>query len=1137
MRTCLVSLLVLVLSLPALAGAPAVSESARELPVAYRVDVAVVGGSTGAVAAAVAAAEEGASVFLAAPRPYLGEDTAGTLRLWLEPGEEPTSPLATAIFVEGGGTRPTPIPNALSFTYEADLPSSQPHPDTRPPSRLRDGKWSDAAGESVQYDGDVSLVADLGKTRPVAKAHAMVYHSKDFLFDRVTVSASDDGKSWRKLGEATNERPSLGSDHSAALQMTVEAGVEARYLKFHIQRREGSTRVLVGELAVQGPTGEAEAAPRERPPVPPATPLQVKRALDQALLDADVEFLYSCYATDVLRDAEGRPCGIAMANRAGRQAVVAKVVVDATDRAWVARLAGADFQPYSAGTHTFQRVVVGGEMQSAEGMEAREIKPPYAGRRGGGAYRIFEYTLQIPMRDGSYRSFAHAEQVARDKTYHPDQQFTSDVLFEVPPDPMRGAASAQGPWRGVEALPLEAFRPAGVPRLWVLGGCADISREQAGELLRPLALIDMGTRLGAAVAAEAKALPEPQGVKLPGGDVAPVAQGEVREVLRGVRPVQDLPSVPQEERPLPVLGRYDVVVIGGGTGGAPAGIAAARQGARTLVVEYLHGLGGVGTLGAISKYYWGNRVGFTKDVPGGGSWQIEQKMEWWRRQLRDAGGELWFGTLGCGAFVDGDQVRGAIVATPERRGVVLAKVVVDSTGNADIAAAAGAPCIYTDASDVALQGTGLPPRYLGASYTNTDFTIVDETDMRDVWHVFVYAKVKARNAFDIGQLIDTRERRRIVGDFTISILDQLNRRTYPDTVVRTRSNFDTHGYTVADLFYLRQPDKKGVETRIPYRAMLPRGLDGILVTGLAISAKRDAVPLIRMQPDIQNGGYAAGVAAAKAARRGGNTREVDIQALQKHLVEVGNLPESVVDAEDSYPMSRERIAEAVENVKEDFKDISVVLAHSEQAFPLLKEAYRKASPQDKLPYAQVLAIMGDPTGLPTLVDAVKSFDGLDKGWNYRGMGQFGRNMSELDSLLVALARPGDRRVTPVVLEKLELLEPAHAFSHFRAMALALESLADPRAAEPLARLLAQPAVRGQAVQEVDQAVERERRGSSWTAVAPRREALRELLLARALFRCGDHNGLGRKVLEEYTKDLRGHLARHAQAVLEQGKSR
>ena len=71
-------------------------------------------------------------------------------------------------------------------------------------------------------------------------------------------------------------------------------------------------------------------------------------------------------------------------------------------------------------------------------------------------------------------------------------------------------------------------------------------------------------------------------------------------------------------------------MIGGGTSGAPAGIAAARQGAKTLVVEYLNSLGGVGTLGLVGGYYHGNRVGFTKEIDaavGGRGWNIEKKME------------------------------------------------------------------------------------------------------------------------------------------------------------------------------------------------------------------------------------------------------------------------------------------------------------------------------------------------------------------------------------------------------------------------------------------------------------------------------------------------------------------------------
>lgn len=169
-------------------------------------------------------------------------------------------------------------------------------------------------------------------------------------------------------------------------------------------------------------------------------------------------------------------------------------------------------------------------------------------------------------------------------------------------------------------------------------------------------------------------------------------------------------------------GVFRGVVIGGGTAGAPAGIAAARQGVKTLVVEQLSGLGGVGTTGAISNYCAGNRVGFTATVGGGNTWVIEQKMEWWRRELLQAGADIWFGCVGCGALVDpqpGNQVLGAVVVTPRGRGVVLARVVVDATGNADVAAAAGAACRYTDESEFAMQGTGLPPRQLGASYTSS----------------------------------------------------------------------------------------------------------------------------------------------------------------------------------------------------------------------------------------------------------------------------------------------------------------------------------------------------------------------------------------------------------------------------------
>ena len=1114
-------------------------QSARKVPVAAEVDVVVVGGSTGAVAAAVAAAEQGAKVFLLAPYPYLGDDMTATLRLWLEEGETLAHPLAERLFADR--TADGPSPNALRFTYEADRPSASQHRDTAPPSLLCDGRWGDAASQSVQYDGDVTITADLSKPERIAELRVAVYSRAEanaagggFNVETIALSTSDDKSEWHDAGVLKGRR--AGTEECYVLSTPIDRS--ARYVRLSVAKPAAMARVLLGEIEILGPPADRPAKPATPPP---PRPMYVKKTLDNALLAAGVQYLYSSYPTDVLRDADGHPAGMVMANRAGRQAIVAKTIIDATDRALVARLAGARFAPYPAGTHTFRRTVIGGQPRQGEGMTARVIDPPFRGpypnraKTSSGIFPVIEYTLRLPMADGSYASWMKADQQARTMTYHPEQQWTSDLLFEIPPDPMKGRRASQGAWAGAEQLPLDALRPEGVERLWVLGGCADVSREQAERLLRPVALMQLGSRVGRTAAEEAASLPAPRGVKLPGPPGLAV-EGELslelREALGGLRPVGSPKTIPQEAAAVPVLGRYDVVVIGGGTGGAPAGIAAARQGAKTLVVEALCGLGGVGTEGAISSYYWGNRVGFTATVlDGATSWPIEPKKEWWRSKLLEAGAEIWFATLGCGAVVEGAYVRGAVVATPFGRGVVLADVVIDATGNSDVAAAAGAATDYTDASEFGMQGTGLPGRQLGGSYNNTDFNIVDETDMIDVWQTFVYSKHKYPDAFDHGRLIDTRERRRIVGEATLTLVDQMNRRTWPDTVARAYSNFDTHGYTIDAYTLVEHPEKAGFYVNIPFRAMLPKGMEGMLVIGLGISAHRDAVPLIRMQPDIQNGGYAAGVAAAMAAKNHTALRSVDIRALQKHLVEIRNLPPEVLEHQDSYPLSMETIAEAVRAIPQG-KGAAVVLAEPERALPLVKQAFAAAEGDAKLTYAQLLAVLGDASGLDAMIEKLRSQDAWDAGWNYRGMGQFGSAYSPMDNLIVCIGQTGRKEAVPAIVEKLEQLSAADAFSHHRAVARALELIGDPAAARPLAELLRKPGMSGHDHPDLDTALRHEVPGGT-NAETSRRESLRELLLARALYRCGDHEGVGRRILENYAKDLRGHLARHAQAVLDE----
>ncbi len=1136
-------LLFSVLCSPA-AHSSTVNESAREIPVAYDVDVLVVGGTSGGVAAAVEAAQQGASVFLAAQRPYLGQDICGTYRLWLEPGEAPTMPLAKKVFAEPSVS--SPVRSGVRFTYEADRASAAMHRDSQPLSLLTDGKWHSASSQSVQYDGDVTIIADLGAECGLSKVHVMAYQRRnpsgdDFEVKSVTVYLSNDKKRWEQAAIIDNKRlgESLPEPWGPVELATAVRGT-ARYVKFAVKKSPDVSRVLLGEIVIVDDRPSAEP---DRPAVRiPPTPMQVKRTLDEALLEAGVQFLYSCFATDVLRDSDGKPAGIVMANRSGRQAVRARVIIDATPRATVARIAGAAFEPYPADLQTYKRIGVGDQIWSDKGLQIREMPSPIPASDGPPRQAV-EYTLEIAMKDDSFASFARAEQIARDKTWDPAVEDSSEVLFQIPPDPIRGKASQSGVWPGAERVDLDAFRPRGVERMFVLGGCADVSRRAAEKLLRPLELMRVGSRIGRASASQAKNLPRQRDLRLAGRPATTDSQGDVQEDLSGIRSQRaTVANVAADRHALPVLGQFDVVVVGGGTGGAPAGIAAARHGAKTVVLEYLNGLGGVGTMGYISKYYYGYIKGFTKEVDDGvasiggyarprrGGWNVEWKKEWYRSELRKAGADIWFGTLGCGAYVEGRNVKGVVVATPAGRGVILAKTVIDSTGNADIAASAGAECVYTDGTSVAVQGAGLPGIKLGAGYTNTDWTFIDDGDILDVWRSFVVAKKKYKDAYDLGQLLDTRERRRIVGEFTMSPMDISTGRTYPDTIVISRSNFDTHGFTVHPVFTIRPPDREEMFVNVPYRCLLPKDLDGILVTGLGVSAHRDAMPVIRMQADIQNQGYAAGVAAAMAAKNNRNVRDIDLKELQKHLVEKGNLPERVLTDRDSFPLPKEKIAEAVARVVNDFDGLEAILAQPEDALPLLLRAYERSETQEgRVAYAHILGMLGNPAGAETLASAVRSRD-WDKGWNYTGMGQFGPCMSELDSLIIALGRTGDERALEAILEKIDQLDVTSEFSHCRAVAMAFESLGTSDAARHLAQLLRKPGLQGHAFTDIEDA--RQRTPDNPVDTKTRNDSLRELILARALYRCGDYEGLGEKILELYAHDLRAHYARHASAVLE-----
>ncbi len=970
-----------------------VIEPPKEIPIAHDVDVVVVGGSSGAVQCACEAASQGASVFLLAPRAYLGTDICSTLRLWLEEDERPKSKLAVACF-----------------------------------------------------------------------------------------------------------------------------GQERR-----------------------------------------ATPYAVKAAMDRALLEAGVSYLTGCFATDVLRDKNGRLAGIVMANRSGRQAVRAKVVVDATERAVVARLSEVKFRPFVPGPQTFRRVVIGGPMRNGDMVSGEKKDFTCDSAADGTKHRlpVYEYTLRIDLQDNDFRSFQHLEHQARGMTYTTDSEMASETLYHLPSDTIVGEGRLES-WPGSDRVKVGPFRPKGTARLYVLGAYTDMDSAAAAKLLRPVELMAVGRRIGRAVAAEARELPDVKSARLLEVDADGGITATVDEELGGIRSTE-LGTVHAGRRPLPILGRYDVVVVGGGTSGAPAGLAAARSGAKTLVVEYLHELGGVGTVGLIGAYWRGLRRGFTAYIDEHvktqkGRWNAVEKAEWFRAELVSSGAEVWFGTLGCGAVVENSQVRGVIVATPLGRGVVLAKVVVDATGNADVAACAGAQTQYSisDRGSLNVQVAGFPDRPMKNSYVNTCYTMVDDTDVLDVWHLMTWKRVASKEepaAFDVGQLVDSRERRRIVGDYMLTTHDILNHRTFPDTISQHYSNFDAAAFPDADLLLLANAKGPNFHTDLPYRCLLPKGMDGILVIGLGASSDRDAMTLIRMQPDLQNQGYAAGLAAAAAARIGGHTRNVDIKALQKELIRDDLLDERVYTDRDSYPMSASKINEAVEALIASDKGESVlralaaIVAHPEEAIPLLVHRYQKTPDgAAKLRYAQILAILGDPAGATTLIQAVDASEGWDEGVPLTSERKTGNTFSDLDRLVIALGYSRAPEALTPLITKLKQLKPEYRLSHFKAISLALRHHPPATAvAEPLRKLLEQPGFTGHAT--VVSPMPKEGRATHSLSTVPKRrvtggrggaslnKAYKLLIIAAMLYRCGDLDGTATGILKQYAQDIHGHFARYAQRTL------
>jgi hypothetical protein len=389
-------------------------------------------------------------------------------------------------------------------------------------------------------------------------------------------------------------------------------------------------------------------------------------------------------------------------------------------------------------------------------------------------------------------------------------------------------------------------------------------------------------------------------------------------------------------RRTPVAGGVDVLVAGGGPAGIAAALAAARQGARTLLVERYGYLGGMITgsyVVAILGVGDGHApkaqgivdeirarmqaLGAVQEIGKCGDYRVDAELFKWQalEMLIEAGADIRLHTLACEPMRNGGIVAGVLGESKSGREAFRAKVTVDASADADLAYRAGCACenetheitlgfvvegvdqerldafrrespaeheaIAVEAAE--MNGGRLPGRFRlleGVDVTDAEALTRAEIQLRrEGFRSLVYLRKhmpgyeEARVALTWPQL-GVRLSRRIRGEYYLVDDDLKASRHFPDGIARLGVYFPGWGPNYAI---------EGLDYDIPYRALVPEAVDGMLVAGRCISCDEVAGNTMRLIVPCLVTGQAAGVAAAIAAQEGCQPRAVPVEKLRKAL--------------------------------------------------------------------------------------------------------------------------------------------------------------------------------------------------------------------------------------------------------------
>lgn len=434
-------------------------------------------------------------------------------------------------------------------------------------------------------------------------------------------------------------------------------------------------------------------------------------------------------------------------------------------------------------------------------------------------------------------------------------------------------------------------------------------------------------------------------------------------------------TVTMPAREVTVTHETEVLVVGGGPTGIAAAIAAARNGARTLIVEQRGFLGGMGTVSLVPAFcpYTDNE----KPVIRGIGLELLEKMkqrcsdeyqaryetqlDWvpidaealklvYDDNVQASGADVLYHTFVSEVAMDasGKRVKGVFVTNKSGTSFIACDYVIDATGDGDIAVRAGASynkggergelqpgtmCYLLtnvdrgrfkayleasgdthqipDAVQKAQQAGDLPEgrKEVSGFAWISDYLVgvnfghvfgIDGTKAEDLTRGAIEGRrgVQVQVAFlrkyvpgfeqahvvTTGEQIGIRETRRIEGDYTLVQEDFLAMRSFTDDIARNSYFIDIHMATSKDEVTIRHLPS-GQSHGVPYRCLLPIGLDNVWVAGRAASSDRVVQGSLRVMPNCFAMGQAAGTAAYLASRQGLGTREVPMRELQSLLVQ------------------------------------------------------------------------------------------------------------------------------------------------------------------------------------------------------------------------------------------------------------